>query len=751
MTRALLAALLLAAACSTTPNVLAIGQFNAPTGVSATGTGDRDIVFIANSGRDSLRALQICNHALLPNGKTAPGDTCPSDQNGQFIPAPIRVFPASIETGERPLRVAGVRLQRADRTPAGVALAAGADTTVAVVDALALLRAQDAPGAQAPHVLLDPFDAGARTVDVIAANPVDPEFDYETAADPGAPVTAFVATETHLIALNVALDANGVAQAPTELGRCALAPVLPTRLAVVPGSDARVYVADGAGDGVVSIEKSSILAGPAGGPCTMDRISAGGRTVRSIALSPRWYEGSITAEDPLVTHVAGEFLLMVLDPKATPEAGNVLDPGGVLFARTGLGAGPKGIVPIPPFNVSVNDPAVPAPEPMQPLSMGGPGLTQEGTFLRAVKPRAIATPPDQTKLCTGAPCTPIYVGQPTNNPVQLFNLVAAVTATDGITYLIDVPQRHFINQNLYALPGEAGLTPTVDLSPVFSPAVTNAPVLAIDFLSLQPGVTHRSLWRTIWHSPIPAFDRRGGILQPSGAGTLTLTLPGTNLDVFRNDPAISLGVGDVVSFAQFVLGSDRSPACQLVVASETAFRFEVPIVAFRDSSTLELAELPPTPDARGFNLGDCTSLGAVAEVRSGGTQPWLVLEGTTVRGRVRPDGTFVARQRRFDYPRLSYSLTTLPIAANDVSFSFAITGTNPGIPLSGFTFSTGTGENLAVIADGIAVAGFATTVYSYTSPRQQNLVFTSITGSNEVLQADPAILFSASDGVVAYR
>jgi len=50
-----------------------------------------------------------------------------------------------------------------------------------------------------------------------------------------------------------------------------------------------------------------------------------------------------------------------------------------------------------------------------------------------------------------------------------------------------------------------------------------------------------------------------------------------------------------------------------------------------------------------------------------------------------------------------------------------------------------------------AVAGLATTVYAYSSPRIQNLLYSSITGSNEVLQADPSTLNSSAIGVVAYR
>jgi len=53
--------------------------------------------------------------------------------------------------------------------------------------------------------------------------------------------------------------------------------------------------------------------------------------------------------------------------------------------------------------------------------------------------------------------------------------------------------------------------------------------------------------------------------------------------------------------------------------------------------------------------------------------------------------------------------------------------------------------------DTTTAAGFATAVYAYSSPRYRTLLFSSITGSNEVLQADPGVLGSTATGVLAYR
>jgi len=541
---------------------------------------------------------------------------------------------------------------------------------------------------------------------------------------------------------DMGLDAAGLPAHPAVSSRCTLAPVQPTRLALVPGSNAQVYVADGAGDGVVSIATASIPP-PPGGPCTMQRISAGGRSVRSVALSPRWFDAQGT------THPPGEILMMVLEPQDTAQPGIDLDPGGVLFAGTGLGSVPEGIVPIPPFGLA--ETGQPKEEPMQPLSLAGLGFLREGAFLRAVQPQPSPRPPDFT-ICTAAPCTPLYVGQPGNAPTHLFELLAVVTATDGGTYFIEVPLRRFVNQNTYALPGDAQIVPIIETFPAFGPVTPQIPVLTINTNAFEPGLTRRGAWRAVFHSPIPGIDRRGGTVTPTGHGTLLFTSQ-ADLPLFQNDPAIALAVGDVVSFGAYTLGSDTSAACTQVVNDENPrpYRFELPIVAIPDASTLELAELPDNGSILGFHPDGCSSFGAVAEVRVAGTQPWLVFEGATVRGRVLPDGNFTAHERRFDYPRTVYDRNNPPIAANDVAFTFAITGATPTIPRSFFSWSIGSGQILHSYFDTSVGGGFATAVFPYSSPRHQSLVFTAVTGGNEILQADPSVLISSATGVLAYR
>ena len=83
------------AACSNTTTPVATGEFAAPSGLAVTSGGDRDLLFIANEGHDNLRALQLCTS---DGGTFADGgkDTCPPQENLQFVPAPIRVFPAVV-------------------------------------------------------------------------------------------------------------------------------------------------------------------------------------------------------------------------------------------------------------------------------------------------------------------------------------------------------------------------------------------------------------------------------------------------------------------------------------------------------------------------------------------------------------------------------------------------------------------------------------------------------------------------------
>ena len=100
MRRKLAAAALALAACSNTTAQISSGEINAPIGLATTSAGDRDLLFIANSGKDGLIALQLCNGPTLLDGGVDPADTCKPEENAQFIPGPIRVVPATIETSD---------------------------------------------------------------------------------------------------------------------------------------------------------------------------------------------------------------------------------------------------------------------------------------------------------------------------------------------------------------------------------------------------------------------------------------------------------------------------------------------------------------------------------------------------------------------------------------------------------------------------------------------------------------------------
>jgi len=749
------AALMVAAACGSTPITTATGEFSAPTGMGATSAGDRDILFIANSGQDSLRALQLCNHPLLTDGGVDPADTCPTNENFQFVPAPIRVFPVNVETGNRPLRVAGARLTRTDGIPGGVALSVGANSKVAIVDAYSLVPHADggvslqADGGIAPSVTQ--LDVQGQTVDVATANPLDSRL-VETAAPAGSTVTAYVATlAPELIWLDVGLDAKNLPQV-TVHARCTLEPgTVPARIAVPSGSDADVYIADlGAKGGVIHVPKTGI----AGGACTSNRIAAGGRRVRSVAASPLWRQFPLSGNeaDPDVIHPPGEILMMVLEPLACSGTGPDcaatapgidLDPGGVLFARTTDGT----ILPVPPFDVL----ATGAPETMQPLGIPGPGIPLDATFLRAVPPnndpQHPLVAPDLTP-CTRPPCTPLTINVTSGTPLRTFSLLAAMSGSDGATYFIDVANRRFVSSALFNLNvTPTGLDPTVDVLPVLSPAqAANVPTLVIDPASLQAGVTRRGKWRVIWHSPLPGLDRRAGTVFPNPDGTMLFKTPPANLANWTQDPALQLAAGDVVSFAAYVQ-SDPAQACQDLIARESLgpLRFELTILSVADDSLL----LAPADPSVGFTTAGCPNFGAVAEIRTAGTQPWLVLEGNTARGRVLPDGTFTAHARRYDYP-FNYTADAPPLAASDVALRFTVTGV-PAAPVSGFSFSLADNSTIVSFRDNLITAGLATSVYAYSSPQITSMLFSSITGANELLQGNALLINTNVQGVLVYR
>ncbi|HEY2030633.1 MAG TPA: hypothetical protein VGH20_15645 [Myxococcales bacterium] len=808
MKRAMVVAVALAA-CSSNPITIGSGQFISPTGLSWLSLADRDLIFVAGTGRDGLRALQVCEGVDSDFNLVA---TCPNDQ--QFLPGPVRVFPANIETNNRPLRLAGVRLFKplaatdagvadagtADvRTPTGVVLVVGADETVRVVDAQNIFDA--ANGNAAASIPLTVVLPGVG-VDVVADNPIDQTTDLPTGADT---VTAYVATAPSgttpgsLIRLSVSLNpANGAATAPVQTGQCTLDGIVPSRIALAPREvpattdttltvtgvaqpPTDIFVGDSAGDGVVRVAADQLSTGTTPVPCVTTRVSAGGRSVKALALSPQWYEtiidasGNITGE--VRFHPAGELLMMVLNPAATTTPGTTVDNGGVVFAdlctfsSDGKCKDFTGgtLLPIPPNRFDRTDTAGASAEPMEPISPMS-SIPSEAAFMIPPRP----------ELATGGcppPCSAVYVGAPSDAPVQFFSLVAALSSSDGATYFVDVLKRRFVNANFYNQPsnGNLSLIPTFIIPPVFTPASAdpNGPVLvqmAADTLKggvhpvggwVQAGLTHSSNWRVTWHSVFPGYERIGGTATLTSRGTY-LFKSTSDLTPLQNDPVLHFGVGDAVSFAGFAVSpADGSAACNTLVniESQVPLRFEMTVTAIGADGSLELS-VPPTIN---FNPANgCTVFGAVAEPHTGGTAPWLVVDGFTALGRmdISPDPStpvpFVAHERRFDYPYDYLPTDPIPLANNasraaDDSLGFFIIGDEPTVPGSQFNFSINSSNAPVFFADAAFSSGFATGVIAYSSFVHRNLIFTAITGNDSVIEAEPEALSTSSSGVQVFR
>ena len=730
MRRACLLALAVAA-CSNTNVNYATGDFFSPASLAVVSGADRDLLFIANEGRDNLRVLQMCNMALQASGDPQKTDTCPTTEDFQFVPGPIRVFPATVEVGDRPRRLAGVRLTRADGSATGVVLAAVTESVLRIVDGRNVLDAASHKEAARP-VLSLPLPAPA--IDVAAANPTDTT-GVDEAAPAGQTVAAFVVTgaasgvPAQLLSLQVGLDpATGAATVPAVIGQCSLGAVTPRRIATIPGGGDFVYVADGAGDGVVRVAIAGIP-GPSATPaaCTLDRISANQRSVHSLALSPIWFD-----PDDGHTHPAGEVLMMVLEPLATPRPGYDLDSGGILIARTS----DKAIVPVPPY--SMFD-ATAGLQPMEPITP--PGVVQDVAIVRAM-------PPDPNGTCHQPPCTPLYVGVPTDQPLAKFSLMAAVTSSDGGTYFVDVPQRRFVTSSYYSGVPQG---PVLEVAQQFSAA--NPPSLTFVSNSMTVGVTRESHWRVAWHAPFPGLQNKGGPLTDSGHGTYLLKLP-VSFPLWQNDPVLQLAPGDAVSFSAYLPPPGAPQPCLDLASLEaqTPDRFEMSIHAIPAADTLELNPFTPPAGARGFTLADCPAgLGVAATVRTAGPKPWLVLDENTALGRTASGDTFVAHEQRFDYP-LDYTLDNVPLASNDVAVAFTLSGTDPTTPFgAGWTFTLNPGLQPVYYRDNTTSTGYATHVISYSSPRRPFLIMTAATGQNSVVVADPKLLTSDPYGVTTYK
>jgi hypothetical protein len=836
---AVVAVILAAGSCTSTPTPILSGDFLAPTGLAVTAAGDRDLLFIASAGGDELRALNICTTPTLPDGGQDPANTCPTREDFRFVPGPIRLFPASLAVGDRPVRLAGARLTAPDGGSIGAVLVGGADNVLKVIDAANVVDAQNGTAKLKAPAAIDLISAPP--ADVIAVNAYS-----QTAPDieVGSPaVRAYALTETaqgtpaHLVALRITAGPTGPQVA--KVGRCALPAdldasgtttnVVGTRLAIIPRSgivspdgglavdapfDTLLYVADGPpngvvgklGDGALEFDTTAAkqpalntgsdpLDAPGATlasvpPCTPNRrISAttavanpdGGaaltqpQALRSIALSPRFF--AVDAADAGVADGGAA------DAGPPPPVRRDYAPGALMlgatvdgkiaFVRTDLG----GLAPLPPL---VLQPGV-AASPMEDLRVNG--FAREVNFLK---------PPSR---CLGGcdptlPPTLVQVGNPSTalRSMQL-GLVGVTTSSDGYTYFLDGDKRRLLsdvrdalgtspfpyfdfvvgNLGYLYIPSQVTLqtAPTLTFPP---PETANGAQIpggaccvatlgnAVNGGNLTAGVTLSARWRLVFHGPIPGLERRGGTLTRGASGKLHIEFPKGNASASfdnwtRSNPQL-LDTGDVFVAWAYSKPDGSAPCDQLAAEShpvDPALAREFAITALTPFS------LDATEPANFRIDNSCLPAGITVEIRSAGglnNAAWMVFEGAQVRGRARNGTLFVAPGLRADYP-LDYATGTspsqyFPTPDKDISVAFTITGPEPAIPQSLFTFSIKSGQIPTRVNDAVVAGAFAGPAIVYTSPKVTNLVFTSVTGANSVIQIDPAAI-QVLNGVLVYR
>jgi hypothetical protein len=384
---------------------------------------------------------------------------------------------------------------------------------------------------------------------------------------------------------------------------------------------------------------------------------------------------------------------------------------------------------------------------MEPLLITGEA--RDATFLRSVRPSPSG--------CASTPCTLLFVGDSVSGSLQKFNLLAVMAGTEGGTWFVDVPGRRMVNANLFVNHGDA-LTPTFSATQVFSPAFVGDNPPTLDFAPADPnvaghtnagwfnaGVTRATRWRVVWHAAIPGLERRGGTITRTATGKLLFQTQPANLTAWTGNPLIKLAPGDVVSFTAYFA---PATGCDELL-SEPSGRFELTIHSIAtDGSSMELDPLLDTPTTKGFDP-TCPKFGVAGEVRTAGDHPWLVYEDFAIRGRARSGEMFVAMEPRFDYPR-DYDATLPPKADTDIAVAFTLGGSNPPVIGSQWTFSMASGQLPVVVRDPNSPQGLASQVVQYSSLKVTNLLFTTLTGANAVIQSAPDLL-AVRGGILAYR
>ena len=531
--------LAMAISCGT-PNPLSqSGDFLAPSGLAVGSARDRDLLFIASAGGDELRALTICSQpssnpdggpATSADGGVLPADTCPSQEDFQFLPGPIRVFPASIAVNDRPVRLASARLLGPDGGNTGMLLIGGADTRLAVLDVANVVDVEQ--GVVPALKQLRYVDLiTSPPVDVIARNapsPVQPDVEVGAAVVHGYALTqAAQGVPAAIIALQISADPISPV---VKMGRCnlrvpgadgGLSAVVGTRLALVPRSgqlppsgvladDARfdnfLYVADGTpagvaggiGDGALELDTTQPALNVGADPldanpqavapdCVVlrrlaatDPVSLVPLPLRSLALSPRY----IGPRPPLADGGTGAFVdggSTWPDGGTTLTAPRVYDPGAFLLGATVDGrvvllrGDVGGQAPLPPLIYAPGDGTAGQPgfPRMEPLRVNG--LARDVNFLK---------PPSATKCSPLADpsfsCNFVQVGNGAQYTAVQFGLVGMATSSDGSTNFIDVDDRRFIS-DLRDLGASTGSQPMFTAVNPLQPLQPNGAVPQLSF------------------------------------------------------------------------------------------------------------------------------------------------------------------------------------------------------------------------------------------------------------------------------
>ena len=766
---ALAAAVVAVAACSSTPILTTGTTFTAPYSIALTWGADRDLLFISNSSGDDLTAMSLCTQ--VPSSTSPTGfvsgstnlpvaNTCLEREDQELLPGPVRVFPGSISVGDRPTRIAGVRLLGPDKVSwfgavlvAGLATSADGgvkqDPLIRLIDANNILAAsQRTP----PTRVKLPFDVALP----------NPAVDVVASEIPGNHVPAFVVSQAPggpavLTAFDVSPQDSGPVMQPVS--RCTV-DLVATRLALVPGTDdqlpnnggpAHVYVADGSPDGVPggkgdgAVEVSvpdmppydpatftpcpAVRRIPASDPTDPVRVA---RPLRSIALNPQFFQvkSRDNAPGPLVTPViarGGSILLGVTLGSSTlcgvpGEA--TCGEGSIVIVQNDPVAGTSRVAPAPPadfFNVPAGTPAT---DPLHALSGA-----REITFLRPIP---------------GCPnganaCVDITAGLTTVGTQLQIQLGAVASTDDGGTVFINVIDRRFVDDLRDERRGNAP-DPNAALPPALSgttffpspPLGVEAPQLAFPnvipppandlFTStglphpcpdvntpgcLNKGVTTPLRWILVWHGVMPGLESVAGILHRDAAtDAVRLELPSKDLTPWIRSPTLALQAGDVVHVRAV---ANPAGLCPELAALPTTQDLLIKAV--------ETHALVLDPRGRGvsfpfsgvpaFNFpASCGSVTLAVDIRTGSPNAgeWLVEAGTDVRGRVNVNSLFVSKARRFDNP----IDVPAPRPQMDIEVAFApfiVNGPNAVSTLSAlvsgqqFTFTTSRGTQPTTIRE----------------------------------------------------